>query len=315
MTARHIARHTFLSEAQLLLAAAIWGFAFVAQRVAMEHVGPFTFNAVRFALGSLAVLLVMRLRRKRRGAASVPRPGFGTRDLVLVTLLAGAVLFLGASLQQMGLVYTTAGKAGFITGLYVVIVPILGLAWRQRPGHGVWAGAAVAAIGLFLLSVSERLTISLGDSLVLAAAFFWAGHVLVIGWLTKRIAPLRLACLQFAVCSALSLVAALLLEEIQLGGLLGGAVPILYGGILSVGIAYTLQVVAQRKAPPAYAAIVLSLEAVFAVLGGWMLLSESLTGRQLAGCALMLGGVLLAQWRPSRALRARAAHGPALGDD
>jgi drug/metabolite transporter (DMT)-like permease len=246
------------TDALLLLAAAIWGFAFVAQRVGMAHMGPFAFNAVRFALGSLVLLPFMLAPRVRRplpsgegrmetgspGAADPP--GGGLRVFAGGGALAGLVLFTAVSLQQTGLVYTTAGKAGFITGLYVVVVPILGLLWRQRPGAWAWAGAFCAAAGLYLLSVTGRLTISLGDSLVLAGALFWAVHVLIIAWLTFRIDPIRLAFAQFIVCSALSFLGALLFETITIEGIRGALIPILYAGGLSVGVAYTLQVVAQR---------------------------------------------------------------------
>jgi drug/metabolite transporter (DMT)-like permease len=274
----------------LLATAAIWGFAFVAQRVGMAHVGPFTFNGVRFALGSLSLLPLVLMEARRKNPPKVD--GVSTAR---GAAMAGAALFLGASLQQIGLVYTTAGKAGFITGLYVVIVPILGLCYLQRTDAGTWIGAVLAAVGLYLLSVTEQFTIAFGDLLELAGAFFWAGHLLIIGWLSPRMPVIRLACLQYACCALLSLAAALVYEPIALGALQAAAVPILYGGLASVGIAYTLQVVAQKDAPPAHAAILLSLEAVFAALGGWMMLGEILPPRALLGCALMFGAMLVSQ--------------------
>lgn len=279
---------TLKSDLLLLLTAAIWGFAFVAQRVGMEHVGPFAFNGVRFALGSLS-LLPLLLIRGGTGA------GRGWRDPIRGGLLAGLFLFAGASLQQVGLLYTTAGNAGFITGLYVVIVPFLGLWFRQRPHGGTWIGAVLAAFGLYLLSVTEGFTIAKGDFLELVGAFFWAAHVLVIGWLSPRMSAVKLAVVQFAACSALSLAVAFAFETVALEGIRSAAVPILYGGLCSVGVAYTLQVVAQKSAHPAHAAIFLSLEAVFAAFGGWLLLGEVLSGRGIFGCALMLGGMLLSQ--------------------
>jgi drug/metabolite transporter (DMT)-like permease len=274
----------------LLLTATIWGFAFVAQRLGMAHVGPLTFNGVRFALGALALLPL--IARHRAGGW---RPAVPTRTVILSGAAAGAALFAGASLQQVGLVYTTAGNAGFITGLYVVIVPLLGLLWRQPAGAGTWIGALMAAAGLYLLSITAEFTMAYGDLLELAGAVVWAGHVLLIGWLSPRMDPVELACGQFAVCSLLSLAGAALLEPIRLEGIAAAALPILYGGLFSVGIAYTLQVVAQRHARPAHAAILLSLEAVFAALGGWLVLGETLTPRALCGCALMLAGMLLSQ--------------------
>ncbi len=286
------------AELLLLLAAVIWGFAFVAQRVGMEHVGPFTYNGVRFVLGALSLLPLLLIGR-RSGVSLYPG---GWRPILTGGLLAGLLLFAGASLQQVGIVYTTAGKAGFITGLYVVIVPLLGLLWGHRTPWSTWTGAALAVAGLYLLTVTDDLALAEGDGLVLIGALFWAGHVLVIGWLSgRRLDPVLLACLQFVVCAVLSLAVAVAFEPIGLAGLEGAALPILYGGLLSVGVAYTLQVVAQRDAPPAHAAIILSLETVFAALGGWLLLQETLSGRGLIGCGLMFAGMLLSQLGMGRA--------------
>ena len=286
---------TLASDALLLLTAIIWGFAFVAQRIGMEYVGPFTFNAIRFALGSLVLVpFIVRSQRQAPVAVSTPVTG-GFRQIVSSGLAAGVVLFGGASLQQAGLVFTTAGNAGFITGLYVVIVPLLGLLVHQRTNAGSWIGATLAAGGLYLLSITDQFTIGFGDLLVLLGAFFWAAHVLLIGWMSPRMDPLQLACSQFATCSLLSLATAVVYETITVDGIVAAALPILYGGALSVGVAYTLQVVAQRKAHPAHAAILLSLEAVFAAIGGWIVLGETLTARGLLGCTLMLTGMLLSQ--------------------
>jgi drug/metabolite transporter (DMT)-like permease len=295
------------SNTLLLLAATIWGFAFVAQRVGMQFIGPFTFNAIRFALGGL-VLLPLTLISHRPSSKPVGTPSLSDsgrrtggplwlRSLGGGGILAGIALFAGSSLQQIGIVYTTAGKAGFITGLYVVIVPILGLAWRQRTNRATWLGAFLAVAGLYLLSVQTGLRIDRGDLLVLISAFFWAGHVHIIGWLSPRHNPFRLACVQFWTCSLLSFVATLTVETYSVGAILDAAVPILYTGVMSVGVAYTLQVVAQRRAHPSHAAIILSLEAVFAALGGWFVLNESLSLRALCGCCLMLGGMIVSQLR------------------
>jgi len=276
----------------LLIAAVIWGFAFVAQRVGMRYVGPLTFNGVRFALGAAALIPLLMWERKN-GPRAVDG---GDRALVLKGgVVAGLVLFMGATLQQYGVVYTTAGKAGFITGLYVVFVPLLGLLVGQKTGRFVWAGALTAAVGLYLLSAKGIVGIDPGDGLVLLSALFWAAHVLVIGRLSRRVDPVRLAVTQFTVVSILSLVGAVLFETIELATLQAAVIPILYAGLLSVAVAYTLQVVAQRRAQPAHAAIILSLESVFAALGGWLVLSEGLSIRALIGCALMLAGILLAQ--------------------
>jgi len=278
----------------LLLAAAIWGTAFVAQRSGMEHVGPFTFNAVRFALGGMALLPLRAIRRRRWNPNRQPRVAFGKYSL-LGGGLAGLVLFAGASLQQTGLVSTTAGKAGFITGLYIIIVPIMGLLWKRRTGQETWLGVLLALAGLYLLCAPKTLLISKGDVLVLLGAFAWAGHVHIIGWLSPKFDAIQIACTQFLTCSFLSLITASCVETATIPGFRGAAVSILYAGLLSTGVAYTLQVVAQRSAHPSRAAIILSLEAVFAALGGWLVLREMLSVRELFGCGLMLTGVLLSQ--------------------
>ncbi|WP_319469071.1 DMT family transporter [uncultured Pseudodesulfovibrio sp.] len=292
----------------LFITAAIWGFAFVAQRVGMDHVGPLTFNGIRFALGALALIpLIMRMEKGRKATTQKA----DTRTLALGGGLLGIALFFGSTLQQtglagpmlaeFGLAATTAGKAGFITGLYVVLVPILGLFLSQRAGWGTWVGAALAVTGMYLLSVTSGVEIAFGDLLVLASALFWAGHVLLIGKLSPgmdAVDAVKLSTVQFATCAVLSLIGALATEDITLVGLQGGAVSIAYGGLMSVGIAYTLQVVAQRDAQPAHAAIILSLEAVFGAIGGWMMLGEVLTIRALIGCGLMLAGMILSQLKP-----------------
>jgi drug/metabolite transporter (DMT)-like permease len=286
---------TLKADTLLLLTAAIWGFAFVAQRVGMEHIGPFLFNAIRFALGSLSLLPLIYLGMGNGRSESTPPIPISKGAKIAGSLLAGSVLFGGASLQQIGIVYTTAGKAGFITGLYVILVPIIGLKWGRKASTGTWIGALLAVTGLYLLSVTEKFTIDKGDFLVLMSAFMWAAHVLWISWLSPRMNPLILASSQFAICSIFSLLAACALEPIILGSILAAAAPILYGGLCSVGIAYTLQVVAQRDAHPAHASILLS------VLGGWLMLNEILSMRGLLGCALMLSGMLLSQlWQFSR---------------
>lgn len=279
--------NTWRADGLLLATAVIWGLAFVAQRAGMEHIGPFVFNTARFALGCLSLLPLVWLRRPNR-----PLP---LRPLLGGSLAAGTLLFGGASLQQIGLIYTTAGNAGFITGLYIVLVPIIALLWGQKTAVNTWFGALLAVIGLFILSMTDDLKLAYGDLLELIGALFWAGHVLLIGWLCRRMDAIRLALGQFLVCTLFSLAAALIWERFEMQAIAAVWLPIGYAGVLSVGVAYTLQVVAQRQAPAAHAAIILSLESVFAALGGWLLLNESLGARGLLGCALMLAGMLISQ--------------------
>jgi drug/metabolite transporter (DMT)-like permease len=285
------------NDALLLLTAAIWGFAFVAQRAGMQHVGPLWFTAVRFALGSVSLLPLVLLRRRARpheeGAVPAARPA--RFNPIAAGILAGAVLSGGAILQQAGMVWTSAGKAGFITGLYVVLVPLVGLFRGERAGWARWLAALLALAGLFFLSVTRAFTLERGDLLVLAGAFFWTAHVRLLGWLSPRTDPVALSCVQFAVCSLASGVAGLFFEAVRVESLLSAALPILYGGLLSVGVAYTLQVIAQRHAPPAHAAVLLSLETVFAALGGALVLGERLGPRGLFGCGLMFAAMIVSQ--------------------
>lgn len=285
------------SDALLMITALIWGFAFVAQRVGMDYVGPFTFNAVRFALGSLSLIPLALYFKRKENTLNEKNQKLTSFGLILRGGVTGLVLFAGASLQQVGLVYTTAGKAGFITGLYVVIVPILWMVLGRRSGLSTWVGALLAAIGLYFLSVTEEFTIQFGDLLEIVGAFFWAMHVILVGYYSKRINPIYLSMLQFAFCSLFSFITAFAIETIVLSSLMDALIPILYGGLGSVGIAYTLQVVAQRNAHPAHAAIILSLESVFAAVGGWLLLNEMLSNRAKIGCLLMFIGMLASQIR------------------
>ncbi|GAB48881.1 DMT family transporter [Mobilicoccus pelagius] len=285
----------------LLLTASIWGFAFVAQRMGADHMGPYAFNAARFTLGAVSLLPVIVLMDALRGRGTLPAAEGGTggertRAALPAALLAGTVLFVASSLQQYSLAWTTAGKAGFITGLYIVLVPILGMALRHRTTAMTWVGAALAAGGLHVLSVREGFTLAPGDGFVLVSALFWATHILLVDRFTS-LDPLRFSALQFATTALLSLTGALVFEgPAPFAGLSGALAPVFYGGVFSVGVAYTLQVFGQRGARPAAAAIILSLEAVFAAIGGILLLGEPFTWREATGFGLMLAGILVSQW-------------------
>ncbi len=282
----------------LLLVAAIWGFGFVAQRAGMEYVGPYTFNGVRFILGGCCLIPLALGRTETQPLDQRSRKYVAPGKAGAV---AGLLLFVGATLQQVGLQYTTAGKAGFITGLYVVLVPLLGLLFRQKTHAGAWWGAILAVSGLYLLSIQGDWGMAYGDLLELIGAVFWASHVLLLGYLSPRTRAVQLAMYQFLVCGCLSIAVGIVLENNPLADIIHAWVPILYGGVISVGTGYTLQVVAQRKAHPAHAAILLSLESVFAALGGWLLLSEYLSLRAFLGCVLMLLGMVISQLWPTSA--------------
>lgn len=291
-------RTTLRADGLLLLTAIIWGFAFVAQRSGMEDIGPFAYSATRFALGAASLLPLLVLVKRRGGAPAFPRLDPARR--AGWAAVAGVVLFAGANLQQAGLVHTTAANAGFITSLYVILVPIVGAFLGKVSGARIWVGAVLAVVGLYVLSIGEGFTMAPGDVLELGGAFFWAGHILLINWLVVRMEALEIAVGQFTTCALLSLVAALLWEPAPFAGVGAAAWPILYGGLLSIGVAYTLQIVAQRSAHPAHASIIMSLEALFAGVGGVLLLHEPLTSRLVVGGALMLAGVVVSQLEPAR---------------
>lgn len=274
----------------LLLAAAIWGFGFVAQRLGLDSLGPFAFNGVRFLLGALSLLPLVLWQKQRSGLQ-----GADFSTMWRAGLPVGILLFIGASLQQVALLYTTAAKAGFITGLYLVLVPLLGLWLRHKTSVNTWLGGLVALLGLYFLSVDSTMHINTGDLLLFVGAVFWAAHLLTIDHFATKLTPVLLALLQCLVCGVLSLVLAFMLETVTVAAVAAAAWPLLYAGILATGVAYTLQIIGQRRAHPAHAAIILSLETVFAAVGGVWLLGETLTLRALAGCALMLFGMLLSQ--------------------
>jgi drug/metabolite transporter (DMT)-like permease len=295
------------SDFVLLLAAIIWGFAFVAQRLGMEFIGPFTYTAVRFTLGFVVLLPFVYFRnftakaQKREEIAKLATSRLSgekntqKRKLFLLQLLLGLLLFGGISFQQYGLLYTTAGNAGFITGFYVVLVPVVGYFLGQKNHLTIWIGVVLAFIGLYFLTVTSAFSINKGDYYVGVCALFWTVHVLLVGYIAPKTDPIRTAVIQFIICAVLSWIVAIVSETILWQSILKAAWPILYGGVLSVGIGYTLQIVAQQKAHPAYASIILSLESVFAVLGGWLILDEQLTGRMIVGCMLMLSGMISVQ--------------------
>ena len=285
--------NSFQANLILLITALIWGFGFVAQRMGMDHLGPYAFNVCRFLVGALSLLPLLFFLRKNGSASS----DFN-RSFWKFSIFAGFALFGGATLQQVGIQYTTVGKAGFITGLYVVIVPILGLCLRQKIGRWTVIGCLLAVLGLYFLSIKQDFSIGWGETLVLIGAFFWAVHVQVIGAANKRnLSPIKLALVQYLVCAALNLLLSLLFETFLFDQVILASGAILYAGIVSVGIAFTLQVIAQKKVDPSRAAIILNLEAVFAVLAGWLFFTELLTIKEWLGCSLMFLGMILSQMK------------------
>ena len=275
-------RRGIRSDIILLTASIIWGFAFAFQKKGMDFIGPFLFTGLRFILGSLVVLPFL-FRKGEQG---------GFKESIIL----GFLLFAGVSLQQVGIVYTTAGKAGFITGLYVVFVPVAGYLMGIRTRRFTWIGAGLAIVGLYLLSIRGRFYPEKGDLLVLLGAVFWTFHVIYISKFTKGKDPLKLAFGQFLVCGILGMGVAFVLEDISMSGVFNAGIPLLYAGVLSSGIAYTLQVVGQKKAHPSHAAVILSLESLFAAIGGFLLLHEVMTLKEILGAALMLTGMMISHF-------------------
>ncbi len=277
----------------LLLGAVIWGAAFAAQRAGMDHVGPFTFSGVRMLLAGIVMIPASMLSRRKAGPVTAEVQKKQRRG----GLICGLLLFFATSLQQIGLVYTSAGKAGFITALYVVLVPVAGWVFlRKQPGKMIWAGVGLAVIALYLLCVpAEGFVIEKGDALLLGCAVCFTGQILCVDHYAPQVDGLTLARDEFLITGALSMIIAVFTEEIRMDGILEAAFPIIYSGIFSGAVGYSLQIIGQRDVNPTVASLVMCLEAVFAVLTGAILLGERMTGREIAGCVLMFCAVILAQ--------------------
>ena len=280
-----------------VLAALIWGLAFVAQSVGADMVGPFTFNAARSFIGFLFLLIIciaLRIREKPRYERRY------YRDLIVSGLLCGMALTLAVNLQQKGLETTTSGKAGFITALYIVLVPIAGLFLKKKAPRMIWLSVALAVLGLYFLSITEDFSISSGDFFMLLAALSFTGHILIIDHFGGRVSGIEMSCVQFLVVSLLSSIGMIATETPTWAGITACAVPLLYVGILSSGVGYTLQILAQKGSNPTVVSLLMSLESVFATVFGALILHELMSGREIFGCVLMLVAVVLAQLPSSK---------------
>ena len=287
-------KQQFKGSLALLAATVIWGSTFIAQSVGMDHIGPFTFQAVRCGLAVLFLIPVVFLF-DRAGGMRDSMKLWTDGKLWKAGSLCGCALFVASGLQQMGIQYTTAGKAGFITALYIVLVPVLGLFLKQRPPLSVWISVAVATAGLYLLSCAGVTRINGGNILLMLCALAFAVQITLIDRLSTGLDGLRLNCVQALICSLLSALVMVLTEEPILANILDCWLPLGYAGVLSMGVAYTLQIVGQKHLSPAPASLIMSLESVFALLCGWLILREKLTNWELCGCALVFGAVVLSQ--------------------
>lgn len=281
----------------LLLTATIWGVAFVAQSVSMDYIGGFTFNAVRNLIGALTLLPVIKVLDKTRSEAEkkCESSASGRKTLLIGGICCGIMLCLAGNFQQFGIKYTTVGKAGFITACYIIIVPIIGIFLKKKCSPFIWAAVVMALVGLYLLCITDGFSIGLGDILVLVCAFLFSLHILVIDYFSPKADGVKLSCIQFLVCGILSMIPALILEHPQISSILTAWLPILYAGVMSCGVAYTLQVVGQKNVNPTVASLILSLESCISVLAGWVLLDQKLSIKELLGCVIMFAAIILAQ--------------------
>ncbi len=283
-------RNSFL----LLLTAFIWGTSFVAQSVGTDYVQPFTFNGIRSLIGSLVLLpCIAFLDRK---TSSPPKSPKNSKDLILGGTLCGILLFAAANFQQFGIQYTTVGKTGFITACYIVIIPIFGLFLKKKCTPFIWLSVLLALVGLYFLCITtDSLSINFGDFLVFICAILFSFHILVIDHFSPLTNGIKLSCIQFFVCGTLSIICMFLFEQPDISLILSAWAPLMYAGVLSCGVAYTLQIVGQKDMNPTVAALILSLESCISVLAGWILLGEALSHREIWGCILMFTAIILAQ--------------------
>ena len=295
-----------LSALMLLGAATIWGFAFVAQSIGMDYVGPFTFNAVRCLIGAIVLLPCITLldalaSRRADGEAPgakkkvVADAGWKDPQLLKGGLVCGLLLCVASNLQQAGIAHTSVGKAGFITALYIVIVPLLGIFMRKKIGWRIWLSVVLAVAGLYLLCMTGELSLGTGDALMLGCALFFSFQIMAVDHYVAKANGVKLACVEFMVCGAVTAVLMFLFERPAWDSIMAAKLPILYAGVLSCGAAYTFQVLGQKGLNPAVASLIMSLESVISALGGWLILGQVLTARELTGCAVMFAAILLAQ--------------------
>lgn len=289
----------------LLLAAFIWGLSFVAQSEGMKYIGPFAFIGIRSMLAGISLLVFLGLRslcsgkkgKKESEAVTQTETAKGRHTLLLGGGLCGIILFAATMLQQLGIVHNSGepGKAGFITALYLIMVPLAGIFLRKRIGVKIWIAVVLAVCGMYLLCITEGLSMTTGDLLLLGCAVVFTMHILVIDYFSPKTDGVALSCIQFLLCGVLGMTGMFLTESVSLSHVLSAWQPLVFSGVFSGGVAYTLQIVAQKDTEPAVASLLMSLESVFAVFGEWLVLGQFLSGREFAGCGLMFIGILLTQ--------------------
>ena len=298
-------KYTLRQSLLLLLTAAIWGVAFVAQSVGMDYVGPITFNTVRSLLGGIVlipcIVLLKRINVGSKDTAGAEEHASGDsagQRKVLLTggVACGVLLCIASNLQQVGIMYTSVGKSGFITAMYIVLVPVLGIFLKKKAGIKIWCSVAIAVGGLYLLCMTDSgFSIQKGDLLLLLGAVIFSFHILTVDYFSPKVDGVKMSCIQFFTCGILSMVCMFLFEQPQIGAILQAWIPIVYAGVLSCGVAYTLQIVGQKGMNPTVASLILSMESVISVIAGWLILHQKLSGRELLGCVLMFVAIILVQ--------------------
>jgi len=284
----------------LLITAFIWGSSFVAQSKGLDYVGPFTFNTVKNIIGGFFLIPIIMVIDKIKMKNQLTDQQFKeekvmNKTLIIGGILCGIALYAGCSLQQFGLLYTTAGKSGFITALYIVIVPLLGIFFKNRITLKVWISVVVAIFGFYLLCITENFNINKGDIITLICALFFSIHILLIDYFAPRVDGVRMSCIQFFICGIISFFSMIIFEEPSISSILSAWLPLAYAGFLSCGVAYTLQVIAQKDTEPVIASLIMSLEAVFAALSGWLILHEVLSVQEFIGCILVFVAIVITQ--------------------
>lgn len=306
----HKLRNTFF----LFLTAMIWGAAFVAQSVSMDYIGPFTFICLRSVIGGLflipVIIVLDGIRKKSQNESAdvvnsenilyieteeKQRLSWKNKQLIEGGIVCGIFLFFANCFQQTGIQYTTVGKAGFITTFYIIIVPLIGLFFKKYCGILTWIGVVIALAGLYFLCITQKLTIQRGDALILCCSVLYAGQILAIDHYNPFVDGVKMSCIQFLVCGILSGIPALIFESPDLAGIFAAKIPVLYAGVMSCGVAYTLQIVGQKNMNPTVASLILSLESCISVIAGWLILGQNLSSREIFGCVLMFGAIILAQ--------------------
>ena len=279
----------------LLITAVIWGLAFIAQKVGMDHIDPFTFCTLRCVIGGICLVICIYLMNNTGSRHVVKHKEQGSKTLILGGVCCGVALFLGMSFQQLGIANTSVANAGFISALYIIIVPILGIFMKKKAGLNIWIGVVFALIGLGLLCFKGSIAISKADLLILISAFFYSLHIIVIDYFSPKVDGIKMSCIQFFVAALLNGIMMFVLEDPTIKGILSAWVPLLYVGIFSTGVGYTFQIIGQKHTDPTVASLLLSLESVFSVIMAWLILKETLTLQEFMGCTLVFASVILAQ--------------------